>query len=106
MPARKTRSGRRGAWDRFESDLKSLGRDFRKHYGQGSKEVDFQESINKLAKAAEEVFDSVGRASRDPDVREGTRKAARSFGSALAETFREVADELESALSRASKSGR
>ncbi len=50
--------------------------------------------------AADEVFDSLGRATRDPEVRDGTRKAARSFGSALAETFRDVADEVAAAIRR------
>jgi hypothetical protein len=31
-------------------------------------------------------------------VRQGTRQAARSFGSALAETFKDVADELAAAM--------
>ena len=48
--------------------------------------------------AADEVFEALGRATRDPDVRQGTRQAARSFGSALAETFKDVADELAAAL--------
>jgi len=98
MPARK--SGSRGAWDRFEADMKTLGRDFRRQYDEGGpgKAGDVQESMRKLAAAAEEVFDNLGRASRDPDVRKDTRKAAQSFGEAIAQTFRELADQLEGAI--------
>ena len=97
MPARKSES--RKAWDQFEADIRTVGRDFRRHYeGAGGKRRELGESMKKLAEAAEEVFDSLGRATRDPKVRQGTRKAARSFGELIAETVREVADGVEGAL--------
>jgi hypothetical protein len=37
-------------------------------------------------------------------VRQGTRQAARSFGSALAETFKDVANELAAAAMRTKES--
>jgi hypothetical protein len=98
MPARKSES--RKAWEQFEADMRTLGRDFRRHYeeGAGGKASDLQDSMRKLAQAAEDVFDSLGRATRDPKVRQGTRKAAQSFGELIAETFREVADGVEGAF--------
>jgi hypothetical protein len=98
MPARKSES--RKAWDRFEADMRTLGRDFRRHYeeGAGGKAGDLQNSMRKLAEAAEEVFETMGRATRDPKVRDGTRKAAQSFGDVIARTFRDLADEVESAV--------
>ena len=100
MPARKSDS--RKAWDQFEADMRTLGRDFRRHYEEGAtgKAGDVQESMRKLGRAAEEVFDSLGRASRDPHVREGTRKAAESFGELIAKSFRELADEVEGAINK------
>ena len=44
------------------------------------------------------MVSSVEAASRDPEVQAGTRQAARSFGTALVETFREVGGELDRAL--------
>jgi hypothetical protein len=91
MPARKSES--RKAWDQFEADIRTVGRDFRRHYaGAGDTRRELGESVKKLAEAAEEVLDSLGRATRDPKVRQGTRKAARSFSELVAETLREVAD--------------
>ncbi len=87
------------AWAQFEADMKALRDDLRRHYEAApSGNPDLQSALNKLGKAADEVFDSLGRATRDPEVRDGTRKAARSFGSALAETFRDVADEVAAAM--------
>ncbi len=89
------------AWAQFEADMKALRDELRRHYEPApSGNPDLQSALNKLGKAADEVFDSLGRATRDPEVRNGTRKAARSFGSALAETFRDVADEVAAAIRR------
>jgi predicted phage gp36 major capsid-like protein len=96
MPARKSES--RKAWDQFEADMRTLGRDFRRHYEEGAtgKAGDVQDSMRKLAEAAEEVFESLGRATRDPKVRDGTRKAAQSFGELIANAFRDLAGEVKS----------
>ena len=87
------------AWEEFQADMRSLRDELRRHYEPASTEdADLQTSLNKLGKAADEVFDALARATRDPDVRQGTRQAARSFGAALGETFKDVADELAAAL--------
>jgi hypothetical protein len=87
------------AWDQFQADMKSLRDELRRHYEPAtSQDPDLHTSLNKLGQAADEVFEALGRASRDPDVRQGTRQAARSFGSALAETFKDLADELAAAM--------
>ena len=97
MPTTKTEV--QTAWEQFQADMRSLRDELRHHYQTASAEdPDLQTSLNKLGRAADEVFESLGRASRDPGVRQGTRQAARSFGSALAETFRDVADELAAAV--------
>ncbi len=89
------------AWTQFEADMKALRDELRRHYEPApSGSPDLQSALNKLGQAADEVFESLGRATRDPEVRDGTRKAARSFGSALAETFRDVADEVAAAIRR------
>jgi len=87
------------AWAQFEADMKTLRDELRRHYEPApAGNPDLQSALNKLGQAADEVFESLGRATRDPEVRDGTRKAARSFGSALAETFRDVADEVAAAV--------
>jgi hypothetical protein len=89
------------AWDRFETDVKGLAGELRRHY-QGvndeKRTAELNRSLEQLRQAADAVFTSVETATRDPEVRTRTKQAARSFGSALAETFREVTDEVEKAL--------
>mgnify|MGYP001168850459 CR=1 FL=1 len=59
---------------------------------------DFQSEVRSL-------FDTLGRVARDAKVRDGTRRAARSFGSALGKTASQIGSELEKVL-RQPRSGR
>jgi hypothetical protein len=89
------------AWDRFEADVKGLAGELRRHYqsaGDEKKTAEMNRSLEQLRQAADAVFNSIETATKDPEVRSQTKQAARSFGSALAETFREVTDEVEKAL--------
>jgi hypothetical protein len=89
------------AWERFEADMNKLGAELKRHYkdgGDDAKSAELNKSLDQLRSAADAVFGSLETASRDPEVRSHTREAARSFRSALAQTFREVGDEIEKAL--------
>lgn len=91
------------SWDRFETDVKSLGDELRRHYrgaGDAQKSAELNRSLEQLRSAADAVFTSLETASRDPEVHAKTKQAARSFGSALAETFRDLGDELDKALNK------
>ncbi len=90
-------------WGRFEADVKSLGDELRRHYrgaGDPQKSADLNRSLDQLRAAADAVFTSLETASRDPEVHAKTKQAARSFGSALAETFRDLGDELDKVLNK------
>src|SRR5919201_4126405 len=93
------------AWDRFESDIQSLAGELKRQYRDGGDKdtADINRSLEQLRQAAESVFKSLETATRDPDVRTRTKETARSFGSALTETFREVTDEIEKALRKSPK---
>lgn len=73
------------AWDRFRSELEDLGRNLRG-----------QADLEQLRRAGEAVMDSVGRVVQDPQVREGTRRAAQSLGDAMSATLNQVAEALRS----------
>lgn len=91
------------AWDRFEADIKGLAGELRRHYQTVNDEkrtAELNRSLEQLKQAADAIFTSFETATRDPEVRSRTKQTARSFGSALAETFREVTDELEKAVRR------
>jgi hypothetical protein len=94
------------AWDRFESEIQGLAGELKRHYRYGGDkgQADINRSLEQLRQAAESVFKSLETATRDPDVRSRTKETARSFGSALTETFREVTDEIEKALRKTTRS--
>ena len=91
------------AWDKFAADAQNLAGELRRNYqgaGDQEKTAEINRSLRQLGQAAEAFFDSLDTATRDPEVRARTKRAARSFGSALAETFREVGDELDKAIKK------
>ncbi|HEX6548884.1 MAG TPA: hypothetical protein VF134_09100 [Candidatus Dormibacteraeota bacterium] len=73
------------AWSRFRAEMDDLARGLRT-----------KADLDEVKRAADAVIDSVNRVVADPEVREGTRRAARSFGDALAATLNQVADSLRS----------
>ncbi|HEY3086344.1 MAG TPA: hypothetical protein VGK28_12910 [Candidatus Dormibacteraeota bacterium] len=90
------------AWDRFESEIKDLAGELKRHYrasdANDRHRAELNESLEQLRKAAEGVFRSLETATKDPQVRQRTKETARSFGSAVAETFRDLSDEIEKAV--------
>jgi len=89
------------AWDRFESDIKDLAGELKRHYRGAADDrqtAELNESLEQLRKAADAVFRSFDTATKDPEVRERTKQTARSFGSAVAETFRDLSDEIDKAV--------
>jgi hypothetical protein len=85
------------AWDRFEADIKGVAGELRRHYKDAdkTKSAELNRSLEQLGRAADAVFASLETATRDPEVRSRTKQAARSFGSALTETFRELGTEVD-----------
>lgn len=91
----------RKAWDRFEVDIQGLAGELRRHYKDADdekKKAELTRSLEQLGRAADKVFASLETATRDAEVRSRTKQAARSFGSALAETFRELGDQVDKAV--------
>ncbi len=89
------------AWDRFTADAQNLAGELRRSYKDADdqkKTAEIDRSLRQLGQAAEAFFASVDSATRDPQVRASTKQAARSFGAALAETLRDLGDELDKAV--------
>ena len=89
------------AWDRFEEDIKGVAGELRRHYRNADDDqakAELNRSLEQLSRAADAVFTSLENATRDPEVRSKTKQATRSFGSALAETFRELGEGLDKAI--------
>lgn len=91
------------AWDRFESEIQELAGELKRRYrdaGDPSDRAELKRLLDQLKGAADSVFKSLETTTRDPQVQTKTKNAARSFGTAVAETFREVSDEIEKAVRR------
>lgn len=89
------------AWTSFQTDMKSLAGKLHRRYKDAdadSKAAEINRSLRQLGQAAEKFFESLDAATSDPEVRATTKQAARSFGAALAETLRDVGEELDKAL--------
>jgi hypothetical protein len=89
------------AWSRFEADIHGLAGELKRHYQSAADDkqsAELNRSLEQLKQAAESVFRSLETATRDPQVRAKSKDTARSFGSAVAETFREISDEVEKAV--------
>ena len=89
------------AWGRFQSDVKAMAGELRRHYNDSDSPkhtAEINQSLKDLGEAADRFFASLDTATRDPEVRSSTRRAARSFGDALKQTFHEVSGELEKAF--------
>ena len=89
------------AWRRFQADVKSMAGEVRRHYDSpDAKEhsAEINRTLRELGEAADKFFTSLDTATHDPEVRSSTRRAARSFGDALRETFHDVSGELEKAF--------
>lgn len=91
------------AWHRFEEDIQGLAGELRRQYRTAADEkstAELNRSLEQLRQAADAVFKTLESAGRDPEVRSKTKETARSFGTALAETFRDLTEEIEKALRR------
>jgi hypothetical protein len=92
----------KAAWERFQADMNTLGAELKRQYRDAAPDsertAELNRSLDQLRDAADKVFWSLETASRDPKVRSRTREAARSFGTALRQTFHQVGDEIEKAL--------
>ena len=89
------------AWSHFQTDMKSLAGELHRHYKDAddtTKAAEINSALRQIGQATEKFFTSLDVAASDPEVRATTKQAARSFGAALAGTFREVGEELDKAL--------
>jgi hypothetical protein len=67
------------AWDRFQTDMKTLAGELRRHYKNSDDEekaAEINRSLQQLGQAAEAFFESLDTATRDPEV-EQARSAPR-----------------------------
>jgi hypothetical protein len=92
------------AWNEVGSRLEELGLKLKLHYEQAAGAPDgdgeVRAALDRLRKSVDEAFDAVGKAVRDPAVKDDARDVARALRTALTSTFAEVSDDLREHLRR------
>src|SRR5450756_1840676 len=75
------------AWDRFQADVKTLAGELRRNYGDADDEktAEIKSSVRQLGQAAETLFESLGTATQDPQVRASTKQACLLYTSDAAD---------------------
>ncbi len=61
---------------------------------QGPSENEVREAFKTLGTAAQAVFDSIGSAMKDPEVRSQVKDAVAGFASAMGQTFNDLGEEI------------
>jgi enamine deaminase RidA (YjgF/YER057c/UK114 family) len=62
---------------------------------EGPSEEQVREALKTLGNAVQSVFESIGAAMKDPEVRTQVKDAAAGFVSAMGETFKDLGEEIQ-----------
>jgi hypothetical protein len=68
--------------------------------GSGAVKAEVQEAVRRLSEAAKDVFEVLGGAAKDPDVKADVKHVGTSVTSAFAATFTEIAEQIRKAASK------
>ena len=68
--------------------------------GSGAVKAEVQEAVRRLSEAAKNVFEVLGGAAKDPDVKADVKHVGNSVTSAFAATFTEIAEQIRKAASK------
>ena len=80
------------------ADTGSTARSERSGGGAGKAEV--QEAVRRLSEAAKDVFEVLGGAAKDPNVKADVKHVGNSVSTAFAATFTEIAEQVRKATSK------
>jgi hypothetical protein len=65
--------------------------------------ADIQDAVRRLGEAAREVFEALGSAAKDPNVKDDVKQVGNSVTVAFGATFNEISEELRKAYGKASE---
>src|SRR3954452_10317536 len=68
--------------------------------GGGAAKAEVQEAVRRLSEAAKDVFEVLGGAAKDPNVKADVKHVGNSVSSAFAATFTEIAEQVRKAASK------
>src|SRR5215212_8508312 len=68
--------------------------------GGGAAKAEVQEAVRRLSEAAKDVFEVLGGAAKDPNVKADVKHVGNSVSTAFAATFTEIAEQIRKAASK------
>src|SRR5947209_11113510 len=68
--------------------------------GGGAAKAEVQEAVRRLSEAAKDVFEVLGGAAKDPNVKADVKHVGNSVSTAFAATFTEIAEQVRKATSK------
>lgn len=68
--------------------------------GGGAARAEVQEAVRRLSEAAKDVFEVLGGAAKDPNVKADVKHVGNSVSTAFAATFTEIAEQIRKAASK------
>src|ERR687885_2509307 len=68
--------------------------------GGGAAKAEVQEAVRRLSEAAKDVFEVLGGAAKDPNVKADVKHVGNSVSTAFAATFTEIAEQVRKAASK------
>lgn len=95
------------AWNKVGSEFTSLGGRFKDHYRKAPSDdqAEVKKGLEALMESMDKAFDSLGKAVRDPGVRDDAKKAGNAFVEAIGATFSELGDAIASKVSHEPETG-
>lgn len=103
-------SDARQSWDEVASRFSGLGQKLKQHLDEerqaggveGSEEAkrDVKAALSKLAESLDDAFDALGKAAKDPTVRQDASEAGRTLVGAIGTSLEQLGDEVRRVMER------
>ncbi len=92
----------RSNWTQIGDDLNSLAMKLRLHFEQAASDetAAARDALQELRGALDNTFEAVGKAAKDPAIRDDVKRVGSSLGEAISKTFAEVGSGLSKPFQR------
>lgn len=105
-------SDARNEWEEVRTRFQGLGHRLkeqldaeRRQAGETGTDRDVRDALGKLAASVDDAFDALGRAAKDPELRQDVTRAGSALVSALSTSLEQFGDELRRTVDRRRRGG-
>lgn len=92
------------AWGKVGNEFTSLGARFKEHYRKATSDdqAEVKKGLDAFSESLERAVDSLGKAIRDPEVRDDAKKAGNAIVDAIGASISELGEAISSKVDQAS----